>query len=66
MVIGPEALEWDMVLMVEYPSRRNFFEMATNPDYLSVHEHRAAALADSRLIACQPLSPAQTAPFAGS
>ena len=23
MVIGPEALEWDMALMVEYPSRRS-------------------------------------------
>lgn len=54
-VIGPEAAEWDMALMVEYPSRAKFLEMATDPDYLKIHEHRAAALADSRLIACQPL-----------
>ncbi len=59
MVIGPEALEWDMVLMVEYPSRKKFLEMATDPEYLAIHEHRAAALADSRLIACQPLSSLQ-------
>jgi uncharacterized protein (DUF1330 family) len=60
MVIGPEALEWDMALMVEYPSRQKFLEMATDPGYLQVHEHRAAALADSRLIACSAvgLSPA--------
>jgi uncharacterized protein (DUF1330 family) len=53
MVIGPEALEWDMVLMVEYPSVAKFLEMAADPGYLAVHEHRAAALEDSRLIACE-------------
>jgi uncharacterized protein (DUF1330 family) len=56
MVIGPEALEWDMALMVEYPSREKFLEMASDPDYLAVHEHRAAALSDSRLIACEGLT----------
>jgi uncharacterized protein (DUF1330 family) len=55
MVIGPEALEWDMALMVEYPSRQKFLEMATNEEYLRVHAHREAALADSRLIACSAL-----------
>jgi hypothetical protein len=59
MVIGPEALEWDMVLMAEYPSRQKFLEMATDADYLRVHEHRAAALADSRLIACSTAGAAQ-------
>ncbi len=53
VVIGPEAPEWDMALMVEYPSRKKFLEMAGDPDYLAVHEHRAAALSDARLIACQ-------------
>jgi uncharacterized protein (DUF1330 family) len=53
MVIGPEGLEWDLALMVEYPSREKFLEMASDPEYLAVHEHRAAALSDSRLIACQ-------------
>ncbi len=62
MVIGPEALEWDMVLMVEYPSREKFLQMATDPEYLAIHEHRAAGLADSRLIACEPLSASQLAP----
>jgi len=56
-VIGPQAREWDMVLMVEYPSRSKFLEMATDPDYLKVHQHRAAGLADSRLVACETLSP---------
>jgi uncharacterized protein (DUF1330 family) len=59
-VIGPEEGEWDMALLVEYPSRKRFLEMAANPDYLAVHAHREAALEDSRLIACTPLAdPAQ-------
>ncbi len=56
VVIGPEDGEWDMALLVEYPSRRRFLEMASNPDYLAVHAHREAALADSRLIACAPVA----------
>ncbi len=56
VVIGPEETEWDLALLVEYPSRAKFLEMAVDPAYLKVHEHRAAALADSRLIACAKLS----------
>ena len=55
-VIGPAESEWDLVLLVEYPSRAKFLEMATNEDYLKVHAHREAALADSRLIACSKLT----------
>jgi len=51
-VIGPADSEWDLVLAVRYPSRAAFMAMATDPDYLLVHTHREAALADSRLIAC--------------
>jgi uncharacterized protein (DUF1330 family) len=58
MVIGPQALEWDMALMVEYPSAQKFLEMASDAGYLQVHEHRDAALADSRLIACGALTAA--------
>lgn len=54
-VIGPEEHEWDLVLAVEYPSRRAFLEMTSDPSYLKIHGHRTAALADSRLIACTPL-----------
>ena len=53
VVIGPEGTEWDMALVVEYPSVQKFMEMASNPEYLAIHEHRAAALVDSRLIACR-------------
>lgn len=54
-VVGPYDREWDMVVAVEYPSRAAFLEMATNPEYLKVHAHRRAALADARLIASQPV-----------
>jgi uncharacterized protein (DUF1330 family) len=54
-VIGPTESEWDLVLLVEYPSRAKFLEMATNPEYLQIHAHREAALADSRLVACAQL-----------
>jgi uncharacterized protein (DUF1330 family) len=51
-VIGPSEGEWDLILLVEYPSRQKFLEMASNPEYQKIHAHRDAALADSRLIAC--------------
>lgn len=57
-VIGPQEPEWDLVLLVEYPSRARFMEMASNPEYLKIHAHREAALADSRLIACADMTQA--------
>ncbi len=55
-LIGPEQREWDMALMVQYPSRKAFLQMATDPDYLEIHQHRDAALEDSRLIVCEQVS----------
>jgi uncharacterized protein (DUF1330 family) len=55
-VIGPGDREWDVVLLVEYPSRQKFLEMAANPEYQKIHAHREAALVDSRLIACSDLT----------
>jgi uncharacterized protein (DUF1330 family) len=53
VIIGDDdGDDWDMVLLVEYPSRKAFIEMATSKDYEKVGEHRTAGLADSRLIAC--------------
>jgi len=56
VVIGPPEDEWDVALLVEYPSAQAFLAMATDPGYLQVHVHRDAALADSRLIATRPLA----------
>jgi uncharacterized protein (DUF1330 family) len=53
VVIGDDdADSWDMVLLVQYPSRKVFLEMGASKDYTKVGEHRTAALVDSRLIAC--------------
>jgi uncharacterized protein (DUF1330 family) len=53
VVIGDDDADaWDMVLLVEYPSRKVFLEMGASKDYEKVGEHRTNALADSRLIAC--------------
>jgi uncharacterized protein (DUF1330 family) len=49
-IIGPEESEWDMVALVSYPSREAFLAMTSDPDYLAIHPHRVAGLADSRLI----------------
>jgi len=49
-VIGPEAPEWDLVLLVRYPSRQAFVRMITNPGYQKEHEHRAAGVEEARLI----------------
>lgn len=55
-VIG-EDREWDLVALVEYPSRSAFLAMVGNPDYQASTHLRTAALADSRLILCEPGMP---------
>ena len=50
-VIGPVEPEWDMALIVEYPSAAAFLEMVGSEDYLQTHRFREAGLADSRLVA---------------
>lgn len=51
-LIAPDGEAWDLVLLVEYPSREAFGAMLRNPAYQAAVPHRTAALADSRLIAC--------------
>lgn len=53
VVIGDEAADaWDLVVLVEYPSREVFLGMATSADYQAIAHHRTEALTNSRLIAC--------------
>jgi len=49
-VIGPADPEWDMVLLVRYPSRKAFVGMIGDPGYQREHEHRAAGVEEARLI----------------
>ena len=54
-IIGEE--DWDVVILVRYPTRRQFIEMVSDPDYVAIAPMRAAALADSRLVELQQLMP---------
>lgn len=54
-VIGDE--DWDLVILVRYPTRRQFVEMMRDPAYQAIAPIRAAALADSRLIETTQLLP---------
>lgn len=49
-IIGPEPPEWDLVLLVRYPSRQAFVRMISDPGYQREHEHRAAGVEEARLI----------------
>ncbi|MDJ0787441.1 MAG: DUF1330 domain-containing protein [Myxococcota bacterium] len=57
-VIAPDGEQWHDAVLVEYPSRRSFFEMVSRPDYLAIAHHRKAGLCDSRLIATTKLASA--------
>ena len=50
-LIGPEELEWDKVLIVEYAHKNDFIKMIISEGYPS--EMRKSALEDSRLIFCE-------------
>lgn len=46
-VIGEQS--WDLVLLVEYPSRGAFLEMIQSPEYLAIAHLRSEALARGEL-----------------
>jgi len=50
MLIGEE--EWDVVALVEYPSREAFIKMATSQEMANIHHHREGGLDRTVLIAC--------------
>jgi len=44
-VIGIEGAEdWNLVVVMRYRSRRDLLEIATNPEFLNMHEFKIAAL----------------------
>ena len=57
ILIGDPEQDWDAVIVVEYPSRKAFLEMVSNPEYLEAHAHRERALERTVLIACSPAAP---------
>jgi uncharacterized protein (DUF1330 family) len=46
--------DWDLLMLVQYPSRKAFLKMANNPDYLKVHEFRAEGVERAVLYATDP------------
>jgi uncharacterized protein (DUF1330 family) len=55
VLIGDPAEDWDMVALVEYPSRQKFIEMVSNPEYIKAHADREAGLERTFVIACTPV-----------
>jgi len=54
LLIGHET--WDVVMLVQYPSRKAFLKMTTNPEYLEIHKYREAAIERSVLYATDEMS----------
>src|SRR3954469_4796903 len=52
ILIGDPTEKWDAVALVQYPSRKDFIEMVSTPEYESAHEHRESGLERTVLIAC--------------
>lgn len=52
-LIAPDGEDWDVMLLVRYPSADAFMWMMSAPGYHEATAHRTAALVDSRLIACE-------------
>jgi uncharacterized protein (DUF1330 family) len=56
-VIGEGGEYFQMAALVEYPSRKAFVEIATDPYVQEIGKHRAAGLEGQWLIACSATSP---------
>ncbi len=52
ILIGDPDERWDAVALVRYPSRKDFVEMVSTPEYEKAHEHRESGLERTVLIAC--------------
>lgn len=55
VLIGDPAEDWDTVVLVEYPSRKSFIEMVSDPRYMMEHSHREAGLERTIVVACTPV-----------
>lgn len=54
-LIGDESQDWDLVALVEYPSRKAFIEMVGSPAYMEAHQHREGGLERTVPIAMQEI-----------
>lgn len=58
-LIGPADETWDLAFIAWYPTAEAFIGMLRDPEYQRAVAHRQAAVADSRLIRCEPRSAAE-------
>lgn len=49
-LIDPDGSKWEQIAMVEYPSRRAFFEMLERPDFRELSIHKAAGVEETLVI----------------
>jgi uncharacterized protein (DUF1330 family) len=56
MLIGPQSEYWHHCFVAEYPSVGAFVDMIRDPVYREAVKHRQAAVEDSRLIRCAPMT----------
>ncbi|MFN3669026.1 MAG: DUF1330 domain-containing protein [Brevundimonas sp.] len=56
-LIGPAEESWDLAFIAWYPTGEAFGAMLRDPEYRDAVVHRQAAVADSRLIRCDPTEP---------
>lgn len=52
--IGDERDSWDSVVLVEYPSRKAFLEMAMSQEYADIHHLRTDGLETTAIIVTTP------------
>ena len=57
LLIGEQSeQDWDVVALVEYPSRKAFLEMAMSKQMSNIHHHREAGLERTVLLACREIA----------
>jgi len=54
VLIGDGRDDWDAVVLVEYPSRQAFLEMATSEEYAAIYHLRTDGLETTAIIATTP------------
>lgn len=59
MVTGPQAEQWDIAFIAEYPNADAFIAMVRDPEYRELVAHRTAGVADSRLLRLEPVTPGE-------
>jgi uncharacterized protein (DUF1330 family) len=56
LLIGGPEQDWDVVALVEYPSRKAFLDMAMSEEMRKAHHDREGGLEATVLLACRPVS----------